>query len=206
MGIMTILWIIALVMLGAVVAPVAAVSCAVAARSRQKSSWSGVAYFVGAGALYGVFVTGWVYVLAHIFNRSLPLPVMVVVYFLPYVSWICFVAGGIGLEIYLVWGHTLGFGGISVAPGATVGSAVWMSMLLGGIAAGCLFSSAMSLRDIARRYKRDRARRTEAPSLDFGYIKPFLYNYVWLVIGIYAAYMFAMHITDIGACDGCIFF
>ena len=174
MGFITILWIIALVMLGAVVAPVAAVSCAVAARYRRLS-WSGIAYFAGAGALYGVFVTGWIYVLARTFNRSLPLPVMVVAYFLPYVSWICFVAGGIGLEIYEVWGHTLGFGGISVAPGATVGSAVWMSMLLGGIAAGCLFSSAMSLRDLARRYKRDRARRTEATSLDFGYIKPFLY-------------------------------
>lgn len=205
MGILTILWIIGLVMLGAVVAPVAAVSCAVAARYRGLH-WDRVAYFAGVGALYGVSVTGWVYVLARIFNRSLPLPVMVVVYFLPYVSWVCIVVGGIGLEISRVWGNTLGIFGISVAPGADVVSAMWMSVLLGGIAAACLFACAMSLRDLARRYKRDRARGTETPSLDSGYIKPFIYNYIWLGVGICAAFAFAMYITAIGACEGCLFF
>lgn len=204
MGLVTILWIIALVMLGAVVAPVAAVSCGAAARHRGLH-WNRVAYFAGAGALYGVFVTGWIYVLARIFNRSLPLPVIVIVYLLPYVSWICFVAVAIGLEISGVWGRTLGIG-IDVAPGADVGSAVWVSMLLGGIATACLFACVMSLRDLARRWTRDRARPDEAPSVDFGYIKPFIYNYIWLGVGIYAAYMFAMYMIDIGACEGCIFF
>ena len=197
MGIMIMLWIIALVMLGVVVTPVAAVSCAVAARAR-KSSWSGVAYFAGAGALYGLFVTGWVYVLARIFNRSLPFPVMVVVYFLPYISWICFVAGGIGVSIFAIWDNTLGITSDYVAPSASAFSAAWMSALLGTIAAGCLFACAMSLRDLVRRYKLDRARRTEAPSLDFGYIKPFLYNYVWLFTGIFTAMTIASYLASIG--------
>lgn len=207
MGFITIGWLAFLLVLGVAVAPVAAVLCAVAALSR-KSSWSGVAYFAGAGALHGVSITGWIYVLARIFNRSLPFPVIVVVYFLPYVSWICFVVGAIGLYLYWVWGSTLGVGGMSVLPGADVGSAVGMSMLLGGIAAVCLFAWGMSLRDLAHRYKRDRARRTEAPSVDFGYIKPFLYNYVWLVIGICTAFVFAMYGNNIGGClpDGCVGF
>ena len=197
MGVMIILWLIILVMLGVVVAPVGAVSCAVAARSRRMS-WADAAYFAGVGALYGVFVTGWVYVLARIFNRSLPLPVMVVVYFLPYFSWVCILTGGISLSILWIWDNTLGITSDYVAPNPNAFSAALVSALLVCTAAVCLFGWGMSLRGLARRWMRDRECPTQGASLDSSYIRPFVYNYVWLAVGLGLAMMVASYMASIG--------
>ena len=197
MGIMTIVWLIVLVGLGVIVAPVAAISCAIVARAR-KLTWDRVAYFAGAGALCGVFITGWIYVLVRLFNRSLPLPLLVVVYFLPYVSWICFGVGGIGISVLWIWEYTLGTDTGYVAPRASVGSAIRMSVFLGSVAAICLFAWAISLRGLIRSYKHDRARQIETPSLEFAYLKPFLYNYIWLAIGLAHAFIVAQYAVSIG--------
>ena len=135
--------------LGVLVVPLATMICGLIARSRGLSFME----FAVAGAMFGAFITGWIYVLARILNRSLPVPVMALVYIFPYTVWILVVTGGLGGLIANIWQYTLGIGSAAVAaPEGSILSATLMSVFLGLVAVVNIFSWTMSLRGLYHVY------------------------------------------------------
>lgn len=70
MGIVTIAIFAMLVTLGVLFALISAITCGIIAYARRL----GVARFSWAGALYGLFIFPWMYLVARMFDRFPPLP------------------------------------------------------------------------------------------------------------------------------------
>ena len=125
--------------------------------------------FAVAGAMFGAFITGWIYELARIFNRSLPVPVMALVYIFPYTVWILVVTGGLGGLIANIWQYTLGIGSAAVAaPEGSILSATLMSVFLGLVAVVNIFSWTMSLRGLYHVYTDETPDYIQIPPIEYG--------------------------------------
>ena len=197
MGITIIGLLIWLIGFGAICAPLLAIVCAVIAVKRKAN----VGHFALWGALYGASITGSVYILARLYNRSPPSAAMPIIYGLPYLIWILVVVGLIGSMAW-IWDYAVGFdiypGFPYVARRANSGSAVMMSALMGGIAAVSLLAWVKSIRSLCRTYRQDKARPLEALPIDIAYIKPFAYMYLWLFSGLIMALAVAEYAISIG--------
>ena len=105
MGIATIVIFAMLGTLGVLCALLSAITCGIIAYAKKL----GVARFSCAGALYGVFIFPWTYLVARMFNRFPALPVLSMVYLLAYALWLGFIAGVVGNVLWL-WEYRVGSG------------------------------------------------------------------------------------------------
>lgn len=179
MGIITIAVFAMLGTLGALCALLSAITCGIIAYAKRL----GVARFSCAGALYGVFIFPWVYLVARMFNRFPALPALIIVYLLAYALWLGFMAGVVGNVLWL-WEYRVGSGiyqnpdrGIALTP------LIVMSVFSACVIAVCLFTMGLSLRVIYRLHREDmeQPKRTQMPS--WRYLTPYLYSYLWFFIG-----------------------
>ena len=179
MGIVTIAIFAMLATLGVLFALISAITCGIIAYARRL----GVARFSWAGALYGLFIFPWIYLVARMFNRFPPLPVLSLAYLLAYALWLGFMAGVVGNVLWL-WEYRVGSGiyqdidrGIALTP------LIVMSIFSACLIAVCLFTMGLSIRGIYRLYREDveRPARTQMPSSR--YLMPYLYSYLWFFIG-----------------------
>ena len=97
---------------GAVTAPVVSLTCALVARARKLEVWR----FALAGALFGVFIFPWPYVLGRIYGCSLHIAGLGVIYFFAYVLWLG-AAATVVVQIVWIWEYTLGTSTGYVVPG-----------------------------------------------------------------------------------------
>ena len=179
MGIVTIAIFAMLVTLGVLFALISAITCGIIAYARRL----GVARFSWAGALYGLFIFPWMYLVARMFNRFPPLPVLSLAYLLAYALWLGFMAGVVGNVLWL-WEYRVGSGiyqdidrGIALTP------LIVMSIFSACLIAVCLFTMGLSIRGIYRLYREDVEQpvRTQMPSPR--YLMPYLFSYLWFFIG-----------------------
>ena len=192
MGVMVIVVLVLLALAGAVTAPVVTLTCASVAAVRKLEVWR----FALAGALFGVFIFPWPYVLVRMYGRSLPIAAMIVIYFFAYVLWLG-AAGSVVVGIQWIWEYTLGTSTGYVAPRASIGSAVFMSILYACVIAVCAFTLAMSLKGLYGKYRSDR-RNPSGNLPDGAYVKPFVYAYLWLVAALGVAFANAHYMVSIG--------
>ena len=183
-----------LVTLGVPLALIVGAACGVIARLRGLVIWK----FAGMGALYGAFVFPWPYLLIRMFNRSPPLPILGVIYFFPYVIWLGVVLL-MGSSVLFIWQYTTGTTSTGyVAPKADVVSAVFMSVLIIGVAALCVFTLLLSIRGLYRRHKVDRTYLSMHDLPHSAYLMPFFFVYSWLIAGLIMAFVLAHYMISIG--------
>ena len=205
MGFLIILTVLALSLLGFVMGVVAAGLCGVLAARRKMD----VGYYASSGALFGATLTGWPYVIARMANRSLSIPAMVGVYLLPYTLWIGII---VLLLIYNhgIWALTLGFDewffSLPVERRGDVDTASFWSFLLSIVTVACLVTWVMSVRQLYRRYRRDRADGGEPYTVDGVYILPFLHFYGWCAGGVVVAAVFLYYLTHVIGIPDILFF
>ncbi len=204
MGIMTIFALALLATAGAVTAIVSCLLCTTFAFVRKRE----VLQFAVAGMAFGAFIFPWPYVVARIFGRCLPSAAMVVIYFFAYA--ICIgAAAGFALESMWIWEYTLGTETGYVAPDASIGSAIFATVLLGALTLACGVTMFISARWLYRMYRSDRYDEvhfrnssiddtTIPDALNYGYLVPFIIAYSWLVAGLIVAIMVAMYMVSIG--------
>ena len=165
--------------LGVLCALLSAITCGIIAHAKNL----GVGRFACAGALYGVFIFPWLYLVARMFNRFPALPVLAIVYLLAYALWLGFIAGVVGNVLWL-WEYRVG-GGIYQNPdrGIEFAPLIVMSLSSACLIAVCLFTMGLSIRGIYRLHKEsmERPTRTQMPS--WRYLLPYLYSYLWFFIG-----------------------
>ena len=192
MGITVIIVLILLALAGAVTAPVVSLTCALVARARKLEVWR----FALAGALFGVFIFPWPYVLVRIYGRSLHIAGLGVIYFFAYVLWLG-AAATVVVQIVWIWEYTLGTSTGYVAPGGNVVSAVFMSALYASGIGVCVFGLFRSLRGLHGKYNSDRLIPT-GNRPDSAYVRPFAYAYLWLVASLGVALVTAYYMVSIG--------
>lgn len=192
MGIMLILLLVLLALAGAVSALAATLICAVVALIRKLEVWR----FALAGALFGVFIFPWPYVLVRMYGRSLPIAAMAVIYFFAYALWLGAV-GSVVVSIQWIWEYTLGTSTGYVAPKASIRSAVFMSVLYGFGIAVCGLALVMSLKGLYSKYRAN-SRNPSGNLPDGAYVRPFVYAYLWLVAALGVAFANALYMVSIG--------
>ena len=197
MGVLIILSMFLLIGIGVVVALITAMVCLILAHIRNANA----IYFALWGALFGASITGAAYVLFRLYNRPPPFVAMLLIYVVPYALWILVTVGLIG-SIQFIWQYTVGYetspGRYYVASHANISSAVLMSVLLSGVAVVNIFTWAMSMRSLYGTYRRDRVYPLKGQLIDFAYMKPFVYMYLWLIGGLLSAYVVAKYMISIG--------
>ena len=179
MGIITIVIFALLGTLGVLCALLSAFICGIIAYVKK----IGVARFSGAGALYGVFIFPWIYLVVRMFNRFPALPVLAIVYLLAYALWLGFIAGVVA-NVSWLWEYRVGSGkyldperGIEFTP------LIVMSIFSVCVIAICLFTMALSLRGLYRLHKEDKEQPTRTQMPPWRYLLPYLYAYLWFFVG-----------------------
>ena len=179
MGIAVIILFVMLGAAGVLCALLSAIVCGVIAHFRNLS----VVRFSCMGALYGVFILPWTFLVARMFNRHPVLPLLALVYLLAYALWLGFAAGVIG-SVMWPWEYRAG-GGIFQNPerGIALAPLIAMSVLSAALVATCLFTMGLSLRGVYYRHREDRQRPDRAQTPSMGYLAPYLYAYLWFFVG-----------------------
>ena len=193
MGITIIFLLILLLVLGVLLAVVVSITCGTIAKFKNGDTAS----LVVAGALYGFFVFPWPLLLARMFGRSLPVPLISVIYFFPYAIWLGLVCGMLG-QIVAIWHYTTGIGRLAPLPGANYVSAILMSILFGAFAYVIAHALIRSLRSLRQQYREDRLRPPGDDVPDSAYVMPFVYVYAWSLFGIFAAIIAVWYAASIG--------
>ena len=193
MGTIVIAVLLLLVLVGVPIAMIVCLTCILIAIVRKID----VARFALAGALYGGFIFPWPYLLARMSGRSLPLPIIGIMYFFPYAIWFGLALGVAG-NIIPIWQYTTGIGSHYVAPNRNFITAVLLSVVLLCISGISIYSMLKSIAGFCSQYRKDRLHPPEDDMPDIAYIKPFAYSYAWLVGGLPVALIVAAHTIFVG--------
>ena len=194
LGFITIALLFLLGIAGALLALLIGVVCGLIALRRGLN----ILQFAVIGVVYGFFISPWPYLLSRMFNCTLPLPLIGLIYLFPCV--ICLVVATMTVgNIIWIWENTTGFGGHEyIAPDASVFSATLMSLFLVGLAAVCIYGLFRSLRTVYRQYRFDRSHTPKDHVPDMTYLRPFFYAYGWLMGGLVIAIVVAAYAISIG--------
>ena len=191
-GFFILIFLVFLVVAGAIAAPLSGLVCALVGHLRKLRSWD----FALAGVVFGAFVFPWPYVLWRAYGRSLPIGAMVIIYFLAYAIWACaaisVVLGNLG-----IWEYTLGTSTGFVAPDASVRSAIAISILHAGWLAIFGFAMLRSVKGLSATYTSERRNPLES-LFDASYLKPFAHAYIWLIAALVVALINAQFLAGIG--------
>ena len=179
MGIITLSMFAMLGALGVLCALLSMFTCGIIAYAKKL----GVARFLGVGALYGVFILPWIYLVARMFNRFPALPVLAIMYLLAYALWLGFIAG-VFVDVSWLWEYRVGSGKyLNPEHGIAFTSLIVMSIFSAGVIAVCLFTMVLSLRGLYRLHKEDKEQPTRTHMPAWRYLTPYLYAYLWFFVG-----------------------
>ena len=196
MGILMLLALFGLIALGIASAVLGLVICTAAALIHGQRSKNLLSY-MGLGAVFGFFITPWLYVAGRALGKLLPFPLMVLVMAPPYLVWTTVFVSGASWQIYYIWDVTIGFGGWQ-APRPSVVSAIVVSLGLAVVAIVCLGTCYISIRGQYRRYKAEKVTSHTEQKPDWSYLAPFMYMYLWLGVGVFMGVLAALYLVSIG--------
>ena len=158
MGIAVIGLLLTMTSLGLAMAVVAFTICGLTALITGR----GFARYALAGAVFGLFISPAIHVLARAFGVRLPPAVVVVTYALSYAGWLVAI-GSLSAGLYFIWYYTLGLFSGQIAPEANVASALFVSTPHLAAIAGSGFAAYYTARGLVRKYRAERGNRLMDP-------------------------------------------